>query len=144
MQLALLKSQCTLSHTHFLLSKPTVNETLTLDDSFVPQPSAAATRLLPRNPNFPSTAYPRLRNPTTLLILPLPSWITSIIGKAFQTLRFHGGLASVRCKSDGAGILDMTRFSSCSMSTSGYRGQGSDESSSMGKEGDCRAARVER
>ncbi|KIK08323.1 hypothetical protein K443DRAFT_85163, partial [Laccaria amethystina LaAM-08-1] len=41
-------------------------------------------------------------------------------------------------KSDGAGILDKTRLSSCSMSTSGYRGQGSDKSFSMGrKEGGC-------
>jgi hypothetical protein len=77
------------SDTHFLLSKPTVNETLTLDDSFVPQPSAAVTRL-PPNPNFRSTAYSRLQNPTTLLTLSIPSWITSIIGKAFQTPRLRG------------------------------------------------------
>ncbi|KIJ93728.1 hypothetical protein K443DRAFT_684272, partial [Laccaria amethystina LaAM-08-1] len=39
--------------------KPTVNEkTLTLlGNAFVGQPSAAATHLLPPNPNFPSTAY---------------------------------------------------------------------------------------
>jgi hypothetical protein len=58
--------------------------------SFVPQPSAAVTRLLPPNPNFPSTAYCRLQNPTTLLTLSLPSWITSIIGKASETPRLHG------------------------------------------------------
>ncbi|KIJ91928.1 hypothetical protein K443DRAFT_685571, partial [Laccaria amethystina LaAM-08-1] len=88
--LALLKSQCALSHTHFLLPKPTVNETLTLGNAFVPQPTAAATCLLPPNPNFPSTAYSRLHKPTTLLTLPLPSWITSIIGKASETPRLHG------------------------------------------------------
>ena len=122
-----------LSHTHMLLSKPTVNENLILPGNFfVPQRSAAATRVLPPNPNFSSTAYSRLQNLTTLLTLSLPCWIISIIGNAFQTPRLHGLLVSVRCKSDGAGILDKTRFSSCSMSTSGYRGYGSDKSSLMG------------
>ena len=37
--------------------------------------------------------------------------------EAFQTPRLHGVLAIVRCKSDGAGILDKTRLSSYSMST---------------------------
>jgi hypothetical protein len=90
MQLALLKSQCALSHTHFLLPKPTVNETLTLGNVFVPQSPAAVTRLLPPNPNFPCTAYCRLQNPTTLLTLSLPSWITSIIGKTSETPRLRG------------------------------------------------------
>ena len=57
MQLILWKSRSpTFSH---LLSKPTVNEKLTLlRNALVPQPfSAAATLRLPPNPRFPSTAY---------------------------------------------------------------------------------------
>ncbi|KIK02885.1 hypothetical protein K443DRAFT_96024, partial [Laccaria amethystina LaAM-08-1] len=62
----------------------------------------------------------------------------SIIGKAIQTPRIHGLLVSVRFKSDGAGILKGRGSHQCSMSTRGYRGQGSDESSSVWrKEGDC-------
>lgn len=43
----------------------------------------------------------------------------------------HGLLVSLCCDSDGSGILNKTRFSSCSTSMSGYRGQGSSESFSM-------------
>lgn len=69
MQLALLNSQCTLSHTHLLLSKTTVYEKLTLlRNAFVPWPfSAAATHPLLPKPKFASTTYYRLQSPTTLL-----------------------------------------------------------------------------
>ncbi|KIK00260.1 hypothetical protein K443DRAFT_679261 [Laccaria amethystina LaAM-08-1] len=85
--------------------------------------SAAATRLLPPNSTFPSTTYSRLQNPTTLLTLSPSSSIMSIIGKAFHTVRTHSLLVSARCKCDGARILGKMRFSSCSMSTSGYHGR---------------------
>ena len=66
-----------------------------------------------------------------MLILSSSSWIMSIIGNAIQMPRMLGLLVSVRCKSDGAGILRGRGSRHCSMSTSGYRGQGSDESSSV-------------
>ena len=51
--------------------------------------------------------------------------------------RMHGLLVSVMERGRGS--------RHCSVSTSGYRGQGSDKSSSAWREeGDCRAARVER
>ncbi|KIK00345.1 hypothetical protein K443DRAFT_612821 [Laccaria amethystina LaAM-08-1] len=62
----------------------------------------------------------------------------SIIGKAIQMPHIHGLLVSVRFKSDGAGILKGRGSCHYSVSTHEYRGQGSDESSSVWrKEGDC-------
>ena len=121
-QLALWESQCigtpTFSHRP---SKPTPMKN---QSSFGPQPfSAAATRLLPPNLNFPCSTHSRLQNPTTLLSLSPSSWMMSVIGKAIQMPRMHSLLVPVRCKRDGAGILKGRGSRHCSMSTRGYRGQ---------------------
>ena len=55
----------------------------------------------------------------------------SIIEMAFQTPCIHGPPILARCKGDGAGIMEGRGSHHCSMSMSGYRGQDSDESSSV-------------
>ena len=79
-------------HTH-PLSKLTVDEKLALlRNALVPQPpSAAVTRLLPPNSDFPYTTYSRLQNPTTLWPFRHLPGLCRLLGRPF---RCHAFMAS--------------------------------------------------
>ena len=79
-----------------------------LAKEFVPQPLAAATRLLPPNPTSPLL---RILDCRTRLPDPFAAFLDymSIIGKAFQTPRLHGLPVSMPCRSVVAAILAFYR-----------------------------------